>query len=72
MIKGDKIPLGARIIAIADTYDAITSDRPYRKALSREDALQIIRENLGKQFCPETGKAFLEMMSGGNGRSAAR
>ncbi len=62
MIKGDKIPLGARIIAIADTYDAITSDRPYRKALQREDALQIIRENLGKQFCPETGKAFLDMM----------
>ncbi len=63
MIKGDKIPLGARIIALADTYDAITSDRPYRKALSKEDALQIIRENLGKQFCPETGKAFLEMMT---------
>ena len=62
MIHGDKIPLGARIIAIADTYDAITSDRPYRKALSQEDALQIIRENLGKQFCPETGKAFLAMM----------
>jgi len=62
MIKGDKIPLGARIIAIADTFDAITSDRPYRKALSREDALQIIRENLGKQFCPETGRAFLDMM----------
>ncbi len=71
MIKGEKIPLGARIIAIADTYDAITSDRPYRKALSKEDALQIIRENLGKQFCPETGKAFLEMMSKGNGSSAA-
>ncbi len=60
--KGLDIPIGARIIAIADTYDAITSDRPYRKGLSCQDATRIIDENLGKQFCPKVGKAFLELV----------
>lgn len=65
MIKGKKIPLGARIIAVADTFDAITSDRPYRKALSENEALDIIKENIGTQFCPTCGKAFLEMSKKG-------
>ena len=66
MIKGKKIPLGARIIAVADTFDAITSDRPYRKALSEKKALQIIEENIGTQFCPTCGKAFIEMSKKGS------
>jgi len=66
MIKGKKIPLGARIIAVADTFDAITSDRPYRKALSEEKALKIIKENIGSQFCPTCGKAFIEMSENGS------
>ncbi|HQO91285.1 MAG TPA: HD domain-containing phosphohydrolase, partial [bacterium] len=61
MISGIEIPLGARIIAIADTFDAITSDRPYRKALSEEKAIEIIKENSGTQFCPKCSAAFLEM-----------
>lgn len=61
MISGTDIPLGARIIAIADTFDAITSDRPYRKALLESKALEIIKENIGTQFCPRCAAAFLEM-----------
>jgi len=66
MIEGKKIPLGARIIAVADTFDAITSDRPYRKALSEEKALNIIEENIGTQFCPTCGSAFIEMSKKGS------
>ncbi len=61
MIKGEAIPLGSRIIAIADTFDAITSDRPYRKALSEEEAIEIIKENIGTQFCPACAQAFLDL-----------
>ena len=61
MIKGDEIPLGARIIAVADTFDAITSDRPYRKALPEKEALKIIKKNQGSQFCPDCSAAFLEL-----------
>jgi len=49
-IPGDQIPLVARIISVADTFDALTSDRPYRKALSREDSLRILREVAGTQL----------------------
>lgn len=51
-LKGNKIPLIAQIISAADTYDAMTTDRPYRKALSKEKALEAIKENRGKQFSP--------------------
>lgn len=51
-IKQHAIPLGAQIIAVADTYDAITSDRPYREALSMDDALIEISMNSGSQFNP--------------------
>jgi len=61
MIKGTDIPLGARIIAIADTFDAITSDRPYRKALSEAKAVEIIKQNIGSQFCPRCAGAFIEL-----------
>ena len=55
------IPLPARIFAVADTYDAITSDRPYRKARSPEEALAIIREEAGHQFDPAVVAAFEEV-----------
>ena len=61
-LAGEEIPLGARIIAVADTYDAIISDRPYRAGLSREVALQRIIEQKGKQFDPQVVDAFLEVM----------
>jgi len=58
-IKGKKIPLLAAIISVADAYDAMTTQRPYRKALSREEALgEIIKQNR-KQFHPSVVKSFL-------------
>jgi HD-GYP domain-containing protein (c-di-GMP phosphodiesterase class II) len=62
-LKGEQIPLGARIIAIADTYDAITSDRPYRKGAPKEKALEIINQNSGTQFEPKLVEAFMKMMN---------
>lgn len=50
----------ARIIAIADSYDAMTSERPYRKALSKEAVIEEIRKNAGIQFDPELAKIFIE------------
>jgi len=62
-IRGKEIPLGARIIAIADVYQALISDRPYRKAYGRNEAIKIIREGSGTQFDPEIVKAFLEVLN---------
>lgn len=58
-LKGLEIPLGARIIAVADSFDAMTSDRPYRRAFSVEHALQILREGSGTQWDPRVVEAFL-------------
>jgi len=58
----DEIPLAAAIIALADSFDAITSDRPYRKALSQEEALEVIAKNAGKQFHPELASLFIKMI----------
>jgi len=60
-LKGDEIPLGARIFAIADTLDAMRSDRPYRKAQSIEAARKEIELWSGRQFDPRIVKVFLEM-----------
>lgn len=60
-LKEEKIPLESRILAVADTYDAMTTDRPYRKALSVEDALAEIDRCAGTQFDPDIAKAFLEL-----------
>lgn len=59
-LKGEAIPLSARIVAIADVYDALTSKRPYKEAYSHEKAVEIITEERGKQFDPEIVDAFLE------------
>ena len=59
---GDKIPLGARIIAVADSYEAMTSDRPYRKALSRDEAMSELSRNSGSQFDPEVVQHFLALL----------
>ncbi len=60
-LAGNEIPLGARIFAVADTVDAMTSDRPYRRALSFADArAEIIRES-GRQFDPEVVRAYLSL-----------
>lgn len=58
-LRGAEIPLPARLFAVADTLDAITSDRPYRRAQSFERARTIIQEGSGTQFDPEVVRAFL-------------
>jgi HD-GYP domain-containing protein (c-di-GMP phosphodiesterase class II) len=55
------IPFIASIIAVADSFDAMTSNRPYRKALSKQQALDEIRNNVGKQFNPVAGNIFLKI-----------
>ncbi|HIJ79878.1 MAG: response regulator [Desulfobulbaceae bacterium] len=62
-LVGEKIPLMSRIIAIADTFDAMTSDRPYRKGLSRHNALLEIRKNAGSQFDPALVEKFIVLMN---------
>jgi HD-GYP domain-containing protein (c-di-GMP phosphodiesterase class II) len=59
-LKSSQIPFMARIIAVADTYDAMTSDRPYRKGLSDEIAKEDIKKNVGVQFDPYMVAAFLK------------
>jgi len=60
-LKGEEIPLGSRIFAVADTLDAITSDRPYRPAQSLQAAKEEIERWKDRQFDPEVVKVFLEM-----------
>ena len=63
-LKGEEIPLEARIFAVADVYDALTSDRPYRKAWSEEQALEHIRAQSGKHFDPQLVEIFLKEIIG--------
>ena len=60
--KGLETPLGARIIAVADVYDALTTDRPYRAAWKKEKALQVIQEKAGSQFDPQVVPVFISIM----------
>lgn len=64
-LKGTQIPLTARIFAVVDVYDALTHDRPYRKAWSKEKALKYIAEESGKAFDPEVVRIFLQLMEQG-------
>lgn len=59
-LKGDKIPLGARIFAAVDAYNAMTTHKPYRRALPHVQAVEEIVRNSGAQFDPEVVRAFLE------------
>jgi HD-GYP domain-containing protein (c-di-GMP phosphodiesterase class II) len=61
-LQGEDIPLGARIIAVADSFDAMTTDRPYRRAMSVETALAEIKRNSGAQFDPQVVDAFERAM----------
>ncbi len=61
-LKGEEIPLAARMFAIVDVWDAVTSDRPYRAAWSKEQALAYIIEHSGTQFDPEIVQVFLKVI----------
>jgi diguanylate cyclase (GGDEF)-like protein len=60
-LKGEEIPMGGRIVAIADVYDALTSRRPYRQAMTGEEALEVIRAGSGTQFDPLLVEALVEI-----------
>ena len=60
-LKGENIPLEARILGIADAFDAMTSTRPYREALSREQALDELEKDAGKHFDPELVQVFIKI-----------
>jgi diguanylate cyclase (GGDEF)-like protein len=61
-LKDDEIPLGARIVAISDAYHALISDRPYRKAYTRKEALEIIKKESSTHFDPRVVKIFLKVV----------
>ncbi len=62
-LRGEEIPLAARIFAVVDVYDALTNDRPYRAAWSRERALAYIREQAGRHFDPQVVAVFEQVLS---------
>ena len=62
-LLGNDIPIEACILTIADSYDAMTTDRPYRKALTQDEALQEIRNNAGTQFHPLLAEKFISMIN---------
>ena len=66
-LKGEEIPLECRILALADAYDAMTSDRSYRKAMSPKEALAVIRECAGSQFDPRLAEEFIAMIEENEG-----
>jgi len=59
-LSGDKIPLSARIMAVADTYDALRSKRVYKDALSHAESLKVIRQGAGTHYDPEIVEVLLE------------
>ena len=61
-LSGEEIPLLSRIITIVDAYDVMTTGRPYKDAMSKEEALEEIEECAGSQFDPELAEKFVEMI----------
>lgn len=70
-LKGEEIPLESRIVALADAYVAMTSDRPYRKALSKEEAMKLIADGANKEWDPRLVKIFLNLLSREDAAAAA-
>ena len=61
-LAGEEIPIGGRCLGIADAFDAIVSKRPYKEPVSIPEALEEIERNLGRQFDPEIGRTFIELV----------
>jgi PAS domain S-box-containing protein/diguanylate cyclase (GGDEF)-like protein len=70
-LEGEEIPLAARIIAVCDAYDAMTSDRRYRSAMSHEGAVSELRRHSGSQFDPRVVEVFVQALVAGRHRTAA-
>jgi putative nucleotidyltransferase with HDIG domain len=68
-LKGSAIPMGARILAVVDCYDALTSDRPYRRRMTHDDALEIIRSRSGRMYDPDVVDAFIRVHPIADGES---
>jgi HD-GYP domain-containing protein (c-di-GMP phosphodiesterase class II) len=68
-LRGDDVPLAARIVHVADAYDAMTSSRPYRSAMSREEAIRILRQNAGTQFDPGIIPVFVGLIADGQSKA---
>ena len=64
-LRGQEIPIEARVIAVADVYDALTSDRPYRKAMSPFEAKEILVKGAGADFDPTVVEAFVQALQKG-------
>jgi diguanylate cyclase (GGDEF)-like protein len=64
-LRGNEIPLGARIVAVADAYHAMVHERPYKRALSHDDALEELRRNAGTQFDPDVVEVFCAIYADG-------
>ncbi|MFH1310616.1 MAG: HD domain-containing phosphohydrolase [Candidatus Omnitrophota bacterium] len=64
-LEGENIPLSARVLGIADIYEALTADRPYRRGFSHEDAVEIIKSEKGRKLDPAITDVFLEMLKNG-------
>ncbi|MCK4242873.1 MAG: response regulator [Dehalococcoidia bacterium] len=64
-LAGEDIPIAARIMAVVDAYDALTSDRPYRARRSQEQAVEILKQEAGKQFDPKIATAFISLLETG-------
>jgi HD-GYP domain-containing protein (c-di-GMP phosphodiesterase class II) len=62
-LKGDDIPMEARIVSLIDAFVAMTSNRPYRKGLSKEEAIQQIQQGAGKHWDPRIVRIFLAMLN---------
>ncbi len=62
-LAGEEIPLGARIIAVVDAYDAMTTTRPYREAVPQDEAAAVLRRERGRQFDPRVVDAFLDCLA---------
>jgi hypothetical protein len=61
-LKGEDIPIGARIIAVVDSYDAMTADRPYRKAMSSQEAVKRLKDAMGTQFDPRICATWVQLL----------